>query len=120
METEKGIELIRTIILYPGRRPEVRELINSVHVFETAVQGPVEVLRPFDDDVILMLNEEGAKMQLQPNRTVMVNTMPVTIAGPIVIAGVKGKKIVSLTDNQVATYRAMFRSLSGRLKGTNR
>ena len=57
---------IRVLVKEPGKPSEVREIENTLEVFQAIVGGHIEALR-IRDDLCCYVNEEGKLLNLQPN-----------------------------------------------------
>lgn len=86
----------------------VREIGNHLLDMWDLVGGYIEVVRPFDDDVALVCNEEGRIDGLQPNLVVNGEV----IVGDVFLCrtelGPDGEEFASLTDEQIEKYSNLF------------
>ncbi len=65
--SDKG-DMIRVLFVRPGKAPEVMEMENSLSGMQRAVEGNIEMLLPFEEEVALVCNEEGKLDGLPLNR----------------------------------------------------
>jgi hypothetical protein len=110
--THKPEGLLRVVALEPGRPAYEAEIADSLRAFQQAVRGNIEVFCPFDDNAVIVCNEEGKIDGLPFNRTIHDEPM----VGNLVIVGDNGEgEFCSITDEQTQKYLAEFQTpeLSG-------
>lgn len=61
---------IKVIIVEPGKPAYLKVIKDKLEVYQEIVGGLIELVYPFDDDVILVDNEEGKLMGLPLNRKI--------------------------------------------------
>jgi hypothetical protein len=104
-QTHKQDNLLRVVGIEPGKPAYEAEIADSLRAFQQAVGGNMEVFCPFDDNAVIVCNEEGKIDGLPPNRTVHGEPM----VGNLVIVGDNGEGgFCSLTDEQTQKYLAEF------------
>lgn len=104
-KTKKPDNLLRVVALEPGKLPYVAEVVDDFRAFQQAVGGPFEVSYPFEDDAVIVVNEEGLLLDLEPNCVINGNLY----VGPAFIARDGGDgNLYSLTDSQVQKYLTAF------------
>ena len=59
---------MRVLVVEPEHRPEVREIDGSLAAMQSIVGGLIQPVRPFEDSVVLVCNDEGKLMNLSANR----------------------------------------------------
>ena len=103
---------MQVVIVEPQKKPEVREIGNSLQAMQQVVGGFIEALYPFDEPVALICNEEGKLMDLPPNRALRDDTGEVydIISGTFFLcaAPTDSDHFEGLTDQQVKTYLERF------------
>ena len=103
---------MQVVIVEPEKKPEVREIGNSLEAMQQVVGGFIEALYPFDEPVALICNEEGKLMDLPPNRALRDDTGEVydIISGTFFLCSAPpdSEHFESLTDQQVKTYLERF------------
>ena len=78
---------MKVIVKEPNKYPEEREIENTLEAFQEIVDGYIEVV-PFPyKDALLVCNEEGKLMGLEPN---MILGRDI-IVGTVVICGQDGE-----------------------------
>ena len=105
---------IRVLMIEPGKPPEMREISDTLESMQEAVGGWIEEYMPFDDDVALVVNEEGKINGLPLNRAIRGEdgSLQDIIAGPFFIcsAPVESESYQSLTPEMEKKYREKFRN----------
>lgn len=114
-------ETIEVVSVPVGEEAGPVEIENSLKSLQSYVDGYIEVIRPFDDeDVVMILNEEGKINGLAPNRALMDENRDVIdiIAGDFLIAGVDDEgEFTSLNKAQIRKYTKMFERPQKFLRG---
>lgn len=104
-QTHKPENLLRVVALEPGKPAYEAEVADHFRAFQQAVRGHLEVAYPFEDDAVLIANEEGLIRGMEENRTINGNLY----VGPLFIVRNGGDgNLYSLTDDQVQRYLAEF------------
>ena len=105
---------IRVLMIEPEKPPEMREISDTLKSMQEAVGGWIEEYMPFDDDVALVVNEEGKINGLPLNRAIRSEdgSLQDIIAGPFFIcsAPVESESYQSLTPEMEKKYREKFRN----------
>ena len=100
-------DLIRVMVIKPGHVPEITEIENTLKGFQEVVGGYIETvpLESIDDDLRVVLNEEGKNIGLPMNRVWKpygVGGYAVDImVGTIFIVSTHLDGFASLTDEQI-------------------
>ena len=68
-EREKSKQ-IKVLLLQPRKTPKPIEIENTLEAMQAVVGGDIEEYAPFDDDVVLICNEEGKLRGLPLNRAI--------------------------------------------------
>ena len=88
---------ILVLIKEPGKPADLEPLFdNTLEAFQKAVGGYIEAVT-IRDDLVVICNEEGRLMGLQPN--VQING--VDFVGTVIVAGVKGESFSSIKASLV-------------------
>lgn len=74
-ETEK----ISVLLVEPGKAPKVIEIPHSLKEMQRLVDGYIEAFRPFDDDTVIICNEEGKICGYPLNRAIYREPEPETM-----------------------------------------
>lgn len=101
----KPDNLLRVVALEPGKLPYETEVVDSFRAFQQAVCGYFEVAYPFEDDAVIIVNEEGYLIEMEPTCVINGNLY----VGPAFIVRNGGDgNFYSLTDSQVQKYLNTF------------
>lgn len=71
---------ISVLLVEPGNAPEVIEIPNTLEAMQELVNGYIEMISPFDDDIAIVCNEEGKINCLPLNRAIYIESEPETIS----------------------------------------
>ena len=93
---------MRTIVCRVGQNPSVEETNVSLEDLQVLVGGYIEII-PMDEEIVLIVNEEGRLIPLEFNRAVMDNDGQAwPIYGDFVLVSRDDwGAIISLTDAQI-------------------
>ena len=97
---------MRVIYKAPGLPAEIRDVHNTLEALQELVGGYIETVTVATDAVIIC-NEEGRLIGLEPNCTLL----GVHFVGPIVVAGVAGvagEEFTDLPEVGVKVFLDMF------------
>lgn len=102
----------KVLLVEPEKKPRVVEINNTLDALQELVDGYIELIYPFDDEVALVCNEEGKIKGLPLNRALYdEDEEPYEIiAGNFFIIGAPedDDKLTSLTDEQIKRYSELF------------
>lgn len=101
---------MKVIVCEPRKLCEVREIGNELEDYHEVVGGWIETVYPFDDNVVLVCNEEGKTLGLPYNRPLFdrEGVMYDIVAGTFFLCGTEDEYFVSLTDEQIERYVKIF------------
>ena len=93
-----------------NKPPFVKEIDPGLESLQSEVDGWIEAIYPFEDDVALICNEEGKINGLELNRALRDENGEVldAIAGPFLIVGLGDEDFDSLSDEMIEKYRDIF------------
>ena len=99
---------MKIIRVEPEKKAQIVEIENSLEGMQTVVGGLIQAISPFDDEVVLVCNEEGKMLGLPLNRT--LQEMEGIICGTFFICGAPAdaENFDSLTKAQIIKYYKMF------------
>lgn len=89
---------------------ELIEIENDLHELQALVEGYIEPCAPLElreRGIELLANEEGLLAGLENNH----NLFPYFFVGTLVMVGVQGDELVSLTDEQISFAREWLKLL---------
>ena len=98
------------LLVSPEQYPKQVEIGTGLESLQAAVGGDIEAIYPFDDDVALVMNEEGKLNGLALNRCLYTEDGDIydVIAGDFLIVGLAEESFGSLTPEQMAHYEEAF------------
>lgn len=99
-------ETMTVLLVEPGAHPEQVEIGTDLKSLQQAVAGNIEVVYPFDDNVGLVVNEEGKIHGLPLNRALRDEDGEVydILAGSFLVVGLTEDNFGSLTPDQLQHY----------------
>lgn len=95
--------LIRVLVVEPGRIPYESEIPNTLEGSQRAVEGRIEYVYN-EDNTIFVVNEEGKINGSEGNRRMEGDV----ICGCFFVAGDTGEDLCSLTEEQMQKYSEKF------------
>ncbi len=110
MSNISPVEGVRCLMLLPGKAPEEIYVPDRLDAWQNAVsdhgeESLMEVTYPFDDNAVIVGNEEAKLIPMQGNRHIGGQVY----AGPLFIVGDNGMgEFCDLTDKQVEKYKELF------------
>lgn len=103
-ESETKKEQIEVVLVKVNQAPEVMKIEDSLEVLQKIVGGYIET-KLFENDMIIICNEEGKLMNLSGNRRVDCDI----IAGDFIVTACNEEgDLISLTQEQQAFAMAVF------------
>nr|WP_325259008.1 DUF3846 domain-containing protein [uncultured Oscillibacter sp.] len=108
-EVSESSRTIKVLVVEPMKPCEVRE-ISSLDDMQKIVGGNIEAVYPFTDPVAVVCNAEGKNLDLPYNRPLCDRSgIPYDIlCGTFFIAGAGTKDFLSLTDEQIRSYKELY------------
>lgn len=96
----------KKMVIVEPHKPAYEALVeDSLEALQRAVGGYIEITYPFDDNAMVIGNEEAKLIGIEGNRRVGGSVY----AGPLLIAADDGEGgTTDLTDKQVEHYKQMF------------
>ena len=103
-------KMTKVLVVEPMKPCEVREISHDLKTLQGMVGGSIEMVSPFNEAVAIVCNAEGKVLGLPFNCPLCDNHgIPYNIVcGTFFIAGVGSEDFISLTDEQLRSYKAMF------------
>ena len=102
---------MRVLVIEPERRPEVREIDDSLKAMHQIVGGLIQPIY-LDDSVALVCNDEGKLMNLPPNRGLRDRNgqMYDIVFGTFFLCGAPADSdhFTDLTPEQIEQYQKLF------------
>ena len=103
-------ESITVLLVQPGKTPEIITIENELDILQKAVKGNIEVDYPFDDDVGIILNEEGKLRNLPANRAIRTEDGDILdiYVGDFLVVGLAEDDFCSLSPELLEKYEEKF------------
>ena len=96
----------RMLVIEPHKEPYEAVIPDKLESLQEAVGGYIEITYPFEDNAIVISNEESKLIGMDGNRRVNGQIY----AGPMLISADDGSgELADLTNEQIAKYTEMFR-----------
>ena len=107
---EVSAETITVLLVEPEKYPRPIEIGTELADLQKAVGGYIEVTYPFDDNVGLIMNEEGKIDGLPLNRALRDEDGGIydVVAGSFLVAGLTDDGFGSLTPDQMKKFEEKF------------
>ena len=104
---------IKILKIEPGKKPEIKEIEDGLKSLQDEVQGDIEAVYPFDDNVGIICNEEGKINGMALNRALYDDDgeMYDIIAGPFLVVGLTEDSFSSLSDEMLSKYAGASETL---------
>lgn len=101
---------MKGLIIFPGCKPKEIALGRDLKALQSAVEGYIEVVYPFDDPVAIVCNEEGKFNGSIPNRALYDEDGKLydIVFGTFLIVGLGNENFDDLSDELAAKYKAYF------------
>lgn len=97
---------MRVVIVEPGKQPRLEDVKLELEALQAIVGGHIEAVHPFEDPVVLVCNEEGRLLDLEPNRTAGDFGM---IYGPFFLCGHSIDDFASLPEELAEKYMECYK-----------
>lgn len=95
------------LVIEPRKAPYEAVIPDKLEYLQDAVGGYIEITYPFEDNAIVISNEESKLIGMDGNRRVNGQIY----AGPMLISADDGSgELTDLTDEQIAKYKDIFRN----------
>lgn len=92
---------IKVLYVKPRETAKIIEIDNTLKNLQELVGGNIELVYPYDNKIVFIVNEEGRLLNLQPNRIIKGQL----IVGNFIIAGIKDDDFTSLSDDQLSEFK---------------
>lgn len=109
---EKDVKKIKVVMVEPGKEARIVKLEDDLRAKQHAVQGDIDAMFPFEDQVAIVNNRNGKLEKLPLNRAIyMDGEMVDIIAGTFFICATstESENFEGLTDEQAVKYLEMFK-----------
>lgn len=101
---------MKVLVVEPMKPCEAREIPDTLEAMQAIVGGYIQAVYPFQEEVAVVCNEEGRNLDLPYNRPLIDESgLPYDIVcGTFFMAGFSGEHFVSLTEEQIQKYKALY------------
>ena len=101
---------MKVIRVEPRKMPEIIEIDNTLDALQEQVNGYIQAIYPFDDQVAIVCNEEGKLMDLEENRLLRDEdgTIIDLLVGTFLVVGLGDEDFDSLSDDLIVKYNKYF------------
>lgn len=97
---------MRILIVEPGKQPRRADIPHTLKDMQRTVGGYIEIIRPFDDPVALVCDEEGKLKNYELNRAIAGVDI---IAGTFFLAGIEEEDLTDLPELLAEKYEELFK-----------
>ena len=103
-------ETMHVLLVEPDKHPRQVEIGTKLEDLQAAVGGFIEATYPFEDEVALIMNEEGKLNGLPLNRALRDESGEIydIVAGSFLVVGLTEDNFGSLTPEQMTAYEEKF------------
>ena len=107
---ETAKETMTVLLVEPEKYPRPVEIGTDLEDLQKAVGGYIEVTYPFDEQVGLVMNEEGKLEGLPLNRAIRDDDGQIydVVAGSFLVVGLTEESFGSLTPDQMQRFEQQF------------
>lgn len=108
---EKKEPEITGLYIEPGKKPEIMTAKNLLESLQATIGGLIEPFRPFNDNVVILVNEEGKFNGMEPNRAIRDKDGDIMdiVFGPMFIISDGKEDFCSLDPDLLHKYEELFR-----------
>jgi hypothetical protein len=95
--------------------PQVINIEDTLEELQKQVGGYIEMIRPFNNDIVIICNEDGKRLQLPLTRAIIRNNRAVdALVGNLIICAARpgSEELDSLTDAEIKKYVPILSSFS--------
>jgi len=103
-------KIITVLVVEPMKKPEVRQINNTLESMQQIVGGEIQEIMPFDDPIVVICNLDGKNNGIIPNRLLKNSEgKPYDVlCGTFFIAGDDMEGFKSITSEQIEKYTKLF------------
>lgn len=98
---------MNVLVVEPGFLPYEQE-VDGLREMEKIVGGAIEAIYPFQENVAVVTNADGANNKLEFNRSIPERSYG-GVFGTFFVCGLGEESFISLTPEQIATYKERFK-----------
>lgn len=102
---------IKGLLVKVNEKPKIIEFDESLHALQNLVHGNIEFMNMIEEDVDLVVNEEGKINGMPINRFLLYDGKLIdVIMGDFVIVGVDNEtgETISIPEDKILKYKDLF------------
>ena len=102
---------IKVVLVEPNKKATIAEIDSSLEGMQAAVGGLIQAIYPFEEEVVIVCNEEAKLMQLPANRGICMDgdeEIFDIICGTFFVAGYSEQNFSSLSEEQLKKYQRKY------------
>ncbi len=103
---------MKVIVVEPMKEPVVKDIGNTLEDMQAVVDGPIEAIYPFDDEVAIVCNEEAKLTGKRANRCLHdpsdYSCIVDILCGTFFICGLGEEDFTDIPESLEAKYLDMF------------
>ena len=97
---------MRILVVEPGKYPYEKEIEGSLKSMQNIVDGRIQAVYPFEDEIAVVCNDEGVLLGMPFNREICED---LPIVGTFFVCGLGKESFDSLSDNFMDKYKKLFK-----------
>lgn len=104
---------ITVIVVEPSKKPYVKEIENTLKSLQHEVDGYIQAVYPWENDLVGLIADEEAKLTgKQLNRALQDETGNIydIVAGTFLIVGLSEDDFCSLNNEQIEKFSRLFQT----------
>ena len=104
---------ITVIVVEPSKKPYVKEIENTLKSLQHEVDGYIQAVYPWENDLVGLIVDEEAKLTgKQLNRALQDETGNIydIVAGTFLIVGLSEDDFCSLNNEQIEKFSRLFQT----------
>lgn len=96
---------MRIILIREKENPVIRNIPHDLYIFQQLVGGRIEVVEPFDDNVILVCDESGRNMGKPVNRIINDH---IDVCGDFFLCGHDSEGLSDFPSELIEKYLLLY------------
>ena len=100
---------IKVLVIDENGNISIEILDNSLECFQQIVDGYVECLELYNQNIVILCDEEGYLKNKNISKYLVLNEHLLGIVGTFILAGLNNNEFCSLTDKQIKYYYTLLK-----------
>ena len=96
---------MKILVVEPGKHPYAKEIKHELKEMQRIVDGPIQALYPYEDEVGVVCNDEAILLQKPFNRKIAEECY---VTGTFFVCELGREDFTSLSDDLLEKYRKLF------------